>query len=202
MANYADFEKQSSNCNAVLILGHSYIRRLRDYCVVNKIKNFNLPDDSVSVILHGIGGAKVQTLLNELDVIDSVNPDTVILQIGGNDLCFSTPILVFQDIIKLTDIILSCKGVNHVYVCQLTFRENCRDGYNHDVEVVNDMLEHHLLNNSEPCPGIHFWYHGKGLNSRWPHLYNFDGVHLSDVGLKKYYKSLRGTVITSLSLYA
>ena len=74
--------------------------------------------------------------------------------------------------------------MNHVYICQLIFREKCRDGYNHDIEVVNDRLEHHLHNSSEPCPGIHFWYHRKGLNSRWPYLYNFDGVYFSDVGLK------------------
>ena len=73
----------------VLILGHSFIRRLRDFVVKNAPDyhlNLNVTD-SVTVQWHGIGGrtiAKVHQF--DLGEVISFRWDIVFLQIGTNDL--------------------------------------------------------------------------------------------------------------------
>ena len=73
----------------VLILGHSFIRRLRDFVVKNAPDyplNLNLTD-SVTVQWHGVGG-RIIAKVGQFDLGEVIRfqCDIVFLQIGTNDL--------------------------------------------------------------------------------------------------------------------
>ena len=82
----------------VLILGHSFVRRLRadlDVQFDNRAsKNFHLPE-SANVSLYGTGGRAFEKLL-KYDLIFVINfrPDIILLEIGTNDFSHCTPEVV------------------------------------------------------------------------------------------------------------
>ena len=70
-------------------MGHSFIRRLRDFIVKNAPDyhlNLNLTD-SVTVQLHGVGGRTIAEVRQfDLGEVIRFRPDIVFRQIGTNDL--------------------------------------------------------------------------------------------------------------------
>ena len=79
----------ATSISRVLILGHSFIRRLREFISTHSddfYVNFSLAA-SVVTRWHGVGGRTVaKTLQFDLLVVSSFRPDIVILQLGSNDL--------------------------------------------------------------------------------------------------------------------
>ena len=73
----------------VLVLGDSFIRRLREF-VLGATQHFsiNFYLTHLAVIkCHGIGGHTItKTIQHDLHVVESFNPDIVIIQLGSNDL--------------------------------------------------------------------------------------------------------------------
>ena len=73
----------------VLILGHSFIRRLRDFIIKNSpTYNLNLNiNASVTIHWHGVGGRTIDKVRRfDLTEVERFKPDVVFLQIGTNDL--------------------------------------------------------------------------------------------------------------------
>ena len=75
-----------------LVLGHSFVRRLKDFAAQNHSDgpyDLNLRLSNVcSIIFLGIGGRTVDKLIrNDLDKIRSAAPNIVVLELGSNDLC-------------------------------------------------------------------------------------------------------------------
>lgn len=67
-----------------LVLGHSFIRRLRDWMRVNgrEMRHGNL-----DVHLHGVGGRTVPQVYHlDLQLVERISPDVILLQLGGNDI--------------------------------------------------------------------------------------------------------------------
>ena len=80
----------SSEVPSVLILGHSFVKRLkrdlRSHFDPRADGNFKL-GGTASVHLHGVGGRTVAKLRSfDLHVVERIAPDVVILEIGTNDL--------------------------------------------------------------------------------------------------------------------
>ena len=77
----------------VLVLGDSFIRRLREFVLgapINFSVNFHLTHCAV-IKWHGIGGRTSTKMIQyDLHVIESFNPDIVIIQLGSNDLTSET----------------------------------------------------------------------------------------------------------------
>ena len=76
----------------VLVLGHSFVRRLREFAAQNHSGgpyDLNLGLSNIcSIIFHGIGGRTVDKMIkNDLDKIHSAAPNIVVLELGSNDLC-------------------------------------------------------------------------------------------------------------------
>ena len=74
----------------ILILGHSFVRRLKEDLQSNfdsrADESFNLSDDAI-VYMHGAGGRTVKKLRkNDLGAVSSLKPSVIILEIGTNDL--------------------------------------------------------------------------------------------------------------------
>ena len=79
----------ASSVPSVLVLGHSFIRRLRDdlrsHFDSRADDTFGLSDDAI-VHLHGVGGLTVARLRRDLGMVSSLSPQVVILELGTNDL--------------------------------------------------------------------------------------------------------------------
>jgi lysophospholipase L1-like esterase len=79
----------------VLVFGHSFVRKLEEFVIENQYRGwFNLPFDfrDIEAQLFGISGSTVLTgpksmqNTTNMNIISSYNPDTIYLQVGGNDI--------------------------------------------------------------------------------------------------------------------
>ena len=107
----------------VLILGHSFVRRLREDLSPNfdlrTDENFHLSSDAI-VYLNGVGGHTVRKLRqHDLGVVSSRNPAAVILEIGTNDLVDLRPEVVGSEIEELVRLLLESYSVRVIGVCEV-----------------------------------------------------------------------------------
>ena len=179
----------------ILILGHSFIRRLRSFIERNHeydlSLDFNLTEHVV-VGWHGVGGRTVQKINQyDLDVVESFRPDIVFLQVGTNDLTHAnlTPVLVGSAIEDLVRLLREKYGVKIVCVGQTIHREAAA-AFNKKVDILTRYLRVVL----EPLPYAIYWGHRGFWNSKFQ-FYSYDGVHLNSQGHRKLYRSLRGAIL-------
>ena len=72
---------------SVLIWGHSYVRRLQDYCMESEERyNLGLSPDTHSIFFKARGGGKSIHAKMDFKIIDQVGAEVVIIDIGTNDL--------------------------------------------------------------------------------------------------------------------
>ena len=108
----------------VLILGHSFVKRLyRDVChrrIPRASLDFNL-QNVANIFFHGIGGRTVAKLVkHDLDVVRRVRPQIVLLEIGTNDLALNIrPESVGSAIEELVNTLLTQFEVSVVCVCHV-----------------------------------------------------------------------------------
>ena len=182
---------------SILIMGHSFIRRLRDFIAKNPTDYYlNLGlNDRVSVHWHGVGGRTVKKLTTfDLNIVRQVQPDIVFLQIGTNDLTVKgmTPLTVGSAIEDLVRLLHDSYGVQLVYVGQTIKRRPIGD-FNNKVHLLAQYLKTVL----EPIPYAIYWSH-RGFWRNASCYLSYDGVHLNGEGQHKFYRSIRGAVINSL----
>ena len=82
----------------ILVLGHSFVRRLRDDLNAQfdprASVNFHLPESGY-IQLQGIGGRTVEKMFkHDLSFVQQYKPDVLILEIGTNDLSICAPEVV------------------------------------------------------------------------------------------------------------
>ena len=74
----------------ILILGHSFIRRLHVFLRQNFNEVFarNLHiDGDLSIKWHGIGGRTISKVIrHDLGIVETFSPEIVVIQLGTNDL--------------------------------------------------------------------------------------------------------------------
>ena len=110
----------------ILILGHSFVRRLRDDLAARfdarAAPNFHLPE-SGHVSLFGTGGRTVEKLNKyDLSSLHKYRPDIVILEIGTYDLSTRRPEVVGSQIDDLVHVLRDQYKVRVVGVCQVINR--------------------------------------------------------------------------------
>ena len=89
----------------VLILGHSFVRRLRTDLLARFDEraaiNFDL-QGTADVYMYGVGGRTVpESRKFDLGVVSNISPTIVILEIGTNDLAYTPPEVVGSEIENL-----------------------------------------------------------------------------------------------------
>ena len=126
----------------VLILGHSFIRRLQKF-IEHHIGYLDLslqitaPSD---ITWHGIGGRTVaKTIKFDLHVVRSTRPDIVIVQLGTNDLPFQSPLQVGSELEDFVRLLQDSYGVKFVCVCQ-TIRRRSATAFNKNVDLLTRYL--------------------------------------------------------------
>jgi len=188
----------------VLVLGSSHIRRLHNYIDrFANLTNFDL-DGQISVNYFGISGGRITNSEHcyrwDWSVV-SINPEHVVVQLGGNDLDVvkadkeSAEEIVLK-IIAFCHTFISRHKVQHVTILQFLNRQSTRhvppDTYNKLIKYANEYLKSEL--SSYPC--LHYW-NLKGLKHSESQTL-VDGVHFNDLGNHKYFKNIRGAIIQSL----
>ena len=189
----------------ILMLGHSFLRRLEDdinapykpqlHC------NFGL--EQCEVFFVHDGGWKIsanyKTFLKEVRSKLASKPssfDVAIIQIGGNDLCLEhcEPLELASKIDDFGQWLQKECLVKVVYVCELFTRPRPRyvspETYESRRSATNMYLETFLENTSH----VKLWRHRRIFNSP-NNLFIGDGTHLNNLGTKKFYESLKRSVI-------
>ena len=132
----------SNSTPQVLILGHSFIKRLKQF-VQNNSNDFDLDFQiSLPVLIrwHGVGGRTVEkTLKFDTHVLHSFRPDVVILQLGSNDLVTLSPLHVGSAIDDFVHFLHDSCGVQLVCVCQ-TIRRFSAEAFNTKVGMLTRYL--------------------------------------------------------------
>ena len=182
----------------VLILGHSFVRRLRDDLRSNfdsrADEDFHLSSDAI-VYLSGVGGRTVRKLRqHDLGVVSSRNPTVIILDIGTNDLVDIRPEVVGSEIEELIRLFLDSFSVSVVGVCEVL---PCVQApfFNAAASTLNQYLNGVL----EPIPNVFCWKH-RGFREPAVHPYLPDGVHVNAFGQYCLYRSYRGAILKALRM--
>lgn len=181
----------------VLILGHSFIRRLKDFIHRNSqlSEDFHIPH--VILKWHGIGGRTIRKVIRyDLRVVREYKPNIVILQLGTNDLTTLHATTVGSEIDELVRLLYEKYDVKLVCVCQTIDRETASPTFARSVRTLSQYLRVVL----EPLPYALYWSHRGFWNTKQQFLCA-DGVHLNTVGQFKFYRSLRGAVLKSLKVF-
>ena len=183
----------------VLILGHSFVRRLQTFMSRSTIDQKLSLSDTADVRLYGVGGRTVSKVLEfDLGVVDSFKPDVVILQLGSNDLVDLAPETVGSSLEELVHLLHTKFAVKLIGVCQTLKRvpPSLRvPDFNTRVVKLSTYLKVVL----EPLDFCFYWKH-IGFWRSQSTLFLPDGVHLNELGSLRYYRSLRGAELRSISL--
>lgn len=156
----------------------------------------------------GKGGAHIADIQRDLPRAISNQPDTVVIQVGGNDFSGGTTpdhLGVAPALAALATRIISL-GTKRVYICKLFLRFKSKylptteavKRYNTKVQTVNQELTN--LKPSLKDKNIYVWAHKGGQQFAAEYIGD-DGTHLSEWGKKKYLSSMRGTLIQSAKAF-
>ena len=187
-----------------LVLGASEARDLGELMAANRPPfhhNFGFDNNQVQVSVYGVGGRTVRkTGAFDMGIVDSFEPDIVVLTVGGNDLAFSEhwgrPEVVGHSLLLLAERLHEEFDVARVVVPSLGPRFkpygnwSYPDDYLKKVDICNQYLQVVL----DDAQFASFWNNNKHF--QWgQHLFNPDGVHFNSTGQKLWYKSLRGSLV-------
>ncbi|VDH98838.1 Hypothetical predicted protein [Mytilus galloprovincialis] len=189
--------------HTVLIFGHSFVRRLDSFLYRNREfgwYNLGFDGTEIQVEFASLGGGTLRPgpkciqKENFMHIFHTFKPNTVFMQIGGNDLTQENyPDKLARDIVSFADYVITVYGVSHVVIGQLLPRYSGSSGhdYNEKVNKVNRWLDLSLKGRVN----ITFWHH-RGLWNNTASLL-IDQVHLNNAGMLIYAKNVRAAVGSS-----
>lgn len=191
----------------VLILGHSFVSRLQNAIHHGPLSSCTRPtfdlDKCCEICMYGVGGRTIEKLQRlDMGVVGRFQPDVLILEIGTNDLSHTRPETVGSDIESFIQLVRRQFGVRVVGLCEVLNRkirnQHFFDGaFNRQADLLRQYL-HVVLSD---MPGVFIWQH-KSIILAEPELclLSRDGVHLSDHGEYRLYRSYRGAILKALKL--
>ena len=185
----------------VLILGHSFVKRLSRDIVSGYYQrldgSFGLVG-TAAVRLAGVGGRTVDKLRRfDLSVTSSYKPDVVILEIGTNDLFNDAPEVVGSAIEDLVHLLFGYASVRVIGWCCVIPRavSHADSAFFHQRAII---LNNYVRVVLEPIPGVFCWEH-RIFNHPAKDFYLPDGVHLNSSGQYHLFRSYRGAIMKALS---
>lgn len=191
-------ESQATTQPRVLILGHSFVRRMKDFLCQNHVEkecrmDFKLRKLCV-VTLLGIGGRTIDKLIRfDLEKIRKTTPTILVLEMGSNDLCDLScdPQTICQAIMAFTELLAFELNIHHTVICKVIARKKPPfPDYNQRVKELNTAL-HYAVGMGRH---VTLWHH-RGLSNPEREIYAPDGIHLNISGNKLLYKSYRGAIL-------
>ena len=194
------------NCRpiSVLMWGHSFIRRLEIYCQGAPLRhNMGLAPETHLVFSKSRGGCTTIQARLDFKIIDQVQADMMVIDIGTNDLDSRRlpPNVLAEQVFQAAKVVsYMYPSVQKIIILEVLFRTSSgtyprrNPNFTGDAHQYNNKIK--LLINDQPdraSSKIVFWHH-KGLVQNWPQ-YIQDGVHLNPAGMAKYYKSVRRAIL-------
>lgn len=183
----------------VLLLGDSFINRLKEWAFINGKLNLNLDSSRVAVHWEALGGMHAnrdatKSVWHYTASLAKTNPKVVLLSIGSNDLGVHSvsPETVKNRIIEFVAFCVQ-QGADKVIVLELLPRNRQYASFNHKISAVNNLLkEEASVRNA-----VYLWEHSRQkFNERFlDDFVDSDGVHMNPRGLVKFYMSVRGAVL-------
>ena len=187
-----------------LIVGHSYVHWLRVFLETpghgSGFADLVVDGHRCDVEFLGVRGATVDTFLapDMFARILAAHPDCVFLCLGGNsvDRPSTSPAMVALDIIRLAKRLLE-SGVTCVCVGQVCRRLKWRTcNFSVGASRVQE-LNTYLTAFSSDTDGVFFWRHKRLWTSVHP-VFRRDGIHYSDIGNYRFFRSLRGAIMAAI----
>lgn len=190
----------------ILLLGHSFFRRLRDAACSSVYpairQNFGLRNREIHFVCRG--GWTVSNLEMIISQVRNSAPNVqfsaAIIQMGGNDLSPSCEPLELAS--KLEDLAQCLRDkllIPTVFICEIFIRPSPRGisvaEYERKRLATMNYLATLLDNNAE----LRIWKHRRIFNSP-NNMFLADGTHLNPTGLKKFYESIKLAIILATTL--
>jgi len=190
--------------HAILYMGDSFVYRLAAFSMKSKRPDLNLnlsvaraQYGATQVFFHGIRGLHLANFSGETYVVDSLEPNICILDVGGNDLCghHVDPLSLASRLVENALDLIRSKGVKFVIIMPLFRRDETimnpkwrplRNDYNELVSIVNNRLR--VL--CSATHGVKLWKL-TNMTENWEKLLK-DGVHFNQTGQEKYFRNIRG----------
>jgi hypothetical protein len=194
---------------SVLLIGHSYIRRLGDYMrAVPGAGNLGFDVDQVTVHCFGQGGGSIRpgdprrNVLNILSQALPTQPSVIFFHMGENDIGVLGYEQIASAIMSLSYYVSSVSSVKFFVCSELLPFPKFAQQFDCDpadvVGRVNSALSTAIeVRGISPSPGamaMKFWHHECGFWSPTVDLFREDRVHLNDVGMERYFRSVRAAI--------
>jgi hypothetical protein len=198
----------------VLLIGHSYIRRLGEYMrTVPGAGNLGFDDSEVTVHCFGKGGGTLRpgdqhrSVLNILSQSLSTQPAVIYFHMGENDLGILDHDQISSSIMSPSYYVSSVCSSKHFICSELLPFPKFQQQFHCDpmavVGPVNTALSVAIeVRGIAPSPGamaVKFWHHEIGVWNPTVDLFKDDRVHLNDAGMERYYRSVRAAVEFALN---
>ena len=183
---------QQDRAVSVILVEHSYIRRLRGY-ISTSGDRVNLGLRGVEVHCEGVGGARLgsrQTTRRLLQAVSVHRPFAVFVHIGESNLGHMPDGQITAELMDFIDRLSRLCLSRIVIVGQLISFPRTRREHRNTVRSINDNLRWAI-----PSRQV-FWRHQCGLtsDSSVSDLFLADGVHLRNEGMPRYFRSIRTVV--------
>ena len=181
------------SCLRILLLGHSYIRRLGQFMEASPaFESLGFQGQQVQVFYFGLGGARlsVGTAFNHCDLENALSckPHVVYIHLGCNDLKITTAEEISARLIDLATYISSKPGVRIVCVSQI-FPFPSTVQFLESIKKVNDSVKTKFSD----VENIIYWRH-RGFWKPEENLFLDDQTHLNLEGRHRYWTSVRFAV--------
>ena len=196
----------------VLIAGHSFVRRYREYLnhkngLQNNYNNcLGLPCENIYIVGKGGLRADKDSLNLIITKTKQVEPDIVVLELGTNDLAIEAKDEIDQVNKALQYLFYICEqlfvlGVQKIVLCEIIARRKLR-GKTTQAEFDRKQQRHNsLLQNFNTLnPNIIIWKHERSkLRNLKDTEITSDQIHITtDHGFKLYNFSIRAAIIKGL----
>ena len=184
----------------LLIVGHSFVRRLANYALSAGEMNMNLNEGDCAVTFIGKGGMSVHQLRSHFDEIVYRGQDVLYVEIVTIDISRRHPLDIADEVFELARS-FSARGVRRVVIAQIFVRNltigrrDYRVAPNFNERVVAYNLRMRELTQS--TTSIELWRH-HGMWANWANLL-VDGLHFTDEGHRRYFNSVRGALVAAMN---
>ena len=180
----------------VLVIGHSYVRRMKDYIDKGNDRdhNFSLVSDKISTNYISIPGGRVNGILNMIRKQIPYSKSTLaIVLAGGNDLDGGgqEPGYTADTLLEIARA-LQNRGYEYVILSQI-IRRQAGSAFIEKMTECNLRLESLCSRENR----ISFWVHAR-IN-RANNIHEHDGTHLNDVGNALLYRSFKNAISHTLA---
>ena len=182
----------------VLLVGHSFTKRLVKYMKEVGKQNFDVPGVALTVHNHCKGGAKLEFVQSPetRSQVALLQPRVIVIDVGTNDLDdpHVRPETLANQLFNFAEFLHFGYSVDHVILLPVLprfrgkFQAHVPD-FAEKVERFNTALRALCKECVQAGGGVHFWSH-KRINTLLPTLV-FDGVHLNQAGMVRYFYSVR-----------